>query len=40
MMHRYAIAKKGEPIVFAEAVFCSESCWHKRDQSPVQPPLA
>jgi hypothetical protein len=38
LMHRYAIAKKGEPIVFAEAVFCSVDCWHKRDQSPVMPP--
>lgn len=38
LMHRYAIAKKGQPVVFAEAVFCSVDCWRKRDQSPLTQP--
>ena len=36
MMHRYAIAKKGEKPNFSEKLFCSVACFRKRDKSPYQ----
>ena len=35
MMHRYAIAKKGEKPTFSEATFCSVACFRKRDEKPL-----
>ena len=34
MMHRYALAKKGEKPEFSEAVYCSVRCFRNRDKSP------
>ncbi len=34
MMHRYALAKKGEIPRFSEQVFCSAECYRKRVESP------
>jgi hypothetical protein len=36
MVHRYAIAKKGEVPVFSEQVFCSVACFRKRKETPNQ----
>jgi hypothetical protein len=38
MVYRFAIALKGEPIVFGDDLYCSVSCFHKRDQSPLTQP--
>jgi hypothetical protein len=36
MMHRYAMAKKGETPDFGEKIFCSVACFRRRERSPFQ----
>jgi hypothetical protein len=38
LMHRYALAKKGEVPQFSETIFCSPTCYRKRAESPNRQP--